>query len=492
MTAAIIAATTFVIGGVTVLALHSYLVSQLDNDLRAASHRSLSSAGVIPPAPKGRPTTPDKTAQGKTAPTTQDDVFVGSPGQAADTAVAIITRGKVVGEGYIDESGTRQNLSARDQSIMRAVPTNGKPYTRDLGSDLGSYRLVSSTIRSDTILITGLPLAPMQSTIDQLMIVIGGVTLAGVLVAASAAAATIRRALRPLHRVAETAAAVSELTLDRGDVPVSVRVRPKDIVSGSEVGRVGSALNQLLNHVGAALDTRQAADEKIRRFAADASHELRTPLATVRAYAELSRREFPAAPADLRRNIDRIESETIRMTELVDDLLLLARLDTERELVHINVDLSEILVDAVRDARAIRPENVWQIEMDEEPVVIDGDPDRLKQVAANLLSNARIHVPAGTTVRSALHRADDGVTILDISDDGPGIDPGLLPLIFERFVRADDSRSRRAGSTGLGLAIVRAIVEAHHGDISVTSVPGDTRFRVRLGIAAPAADRARP
>jgi two-component system OmpR family sensor kinase len=269
-------------------------------------------------------------------------------------------------------------------------------------------------------------------------------------------------------------------------------VRPKDIVSGSEVGRVGSALNQLLNHVGAALDTRQAADEKIRRFAADASHELRTPLATVRAYAELSRREFPAAPADLRRNIDRIESEAIRMTELVDDLLLLARLDTERELVHTDVDLSEILVDAVRDARAIRPENVWQIEMDEEPVVIDGDPDRLKQVAANLLSNARIHVPAGTTVRSALHRADDGVTILDISDDGPGIDPGLLPLIFERFVRADDSRSRRAGSTGLGLAIVRAIVEAHHGDISVTSVPGDTRFRVRLGIAAPAADRARP
>lgn len=475
ITSAIIAATIIVIGGATVLALHSYLLSQLDNDLRAASHRSLSSAGITPPAPTQRPAT--------TSPRPLGDVFVGSPGQAANTAVAIIVKGKVVVEGYIDENGTQQNLSAHDQSVLRAVPSDGKPYTRDLGSSLGSYRVVSATIRPGTVHVTGLPLAPMQATIDQLIIVFGGITLAGLLVAAGAATTTIRRALQPLQRVAATAAAVTELTLDKGEVPLSVRVTPKDIVSGSEVGRVGSALNQLLNHVGAALDARQAADEKIRRFVADASHELRTPLATVRAYAELSRREYSTAPADLRRNIDRIESETIRMTALVDDLLLLARIDTEPELEHSEVDLSEIVADAVRDARAIRPENRWLIDMDEEPVVVDGDHDRLRQVVVNLLTNARIHTPAGTTVTASLHRLDEGELSFEITDDGPGIDPQLLPSIFERFVRADDSRSRRAGSTGLGLAIVRAIVEAHHGEVSVTSETGRTSFRVRLGIA---------
>ena len=273
--------------------------------------------------------------------------------------------------------------------------------------------------------------------------------------------------------------------MDKGDVPLSVRVTSKDIVSGSEVGRVGSALNQLLDHVGAALAARQAADEKIRRFVADASHELRTPLATVRAYAELSRGEYSSAPAGLQRNVDRIESETIRMSGLVDDLLLLARLDIEPEPQNDEVDLSEILVDAVRDAHTMAPGHVWHMDMDEEPVIVAGDSEQLRQVVVNLLANARTHTPSGTTVSATLRQTDDGQTSLEIADDGPGIDAGLLPFIFERFVRADDSRSRRTGSTGLGLAIVEAIVQAHHGQISVTSVPGSTRFLVRLGRRLP-------
>lgn len=178
--------------------------------------------------------------------------------------------------------------------------------------------------------------------------------------------------------------------------------------------------------------------------------------------------------------MNRVESETARMTRLVEDMLLLARLDDGRPLEREPVDLSRLVVDAVSDAHAAGPDHVWSLELPEEPVVVDGDEARLHQVLGNLLANARVHTPAGTTVVTALAVGADGGAVLTVTDDGPGIPPSLQPEIFERFARGDSSRSRRGGSTGLGLAIVAAVVKAHSGTIEVDSAPGRTEFVVRL------------
>jgi len=180
--------------------------------------------------------------------------------------------------------------------------------------------------------------------------------------------------------------------------------------------------------------------------------------------------------------IGRIESESVRMTELVEDLLLLARLDEGRELAARPVDLGRVVVEAVGDAQAAGPEHDWEVRLPDAATVVTGDEPRLRQVVTNLLANARVHTPEGTSVVAMLERDGDDV-VLAVEDDGPGIPPDLVGSLFERFARGDSSRSRRAGSTGLGLAIVRAVVEAHHGEVSVTSEPGATRFTVRLPVA---------
>ena len=225
---------------------------------------------------------------------------------------------------------------------------------------------------------------------------------------------------------------------------------------------------------------REAAETKVRTFVADASHELRTPLATIRAYAELSQRTYDDASPGLRRNVDRIESEAVRMTSLVEDLLLLARLDSEPESDVRDVDLSAMVTEAVMDAHLAGPDHTWRMEMSEDPVVVKADARQLRQVVVNLLANARVHTPPGTTVVTSLRRVAGDQVELVVADDGPGIPAELQPALFERFVRGDVSRSRTAGSTGLGLAIVHAVAEAHGGSVSVESAPGRTAFRVTL------------
>jgi two-component system OmpR family sensor kinase len=262
-----------------------------------------------------------------------------------------------------------------------------------------------------------------------------------------------------------------------------------DTDPNTEVGQVGAALNRMLGHIGAALSARQASETRVRQFVADASHELRTPLAAIRGYAELTRRSGDDVPPNVAHAIRRVESESARMTLLVNDLLLLARLDSGRPLDSEQVDLSRLVVDAVSDAHIAGPRHAWRLALPPDPVVITGDTQRLHQVLANLLSNARTHTPPGTTVTTGL-ATQNGHVVLTVADDGPGIPPEVLPEAFERFARADTSRSRSAGSTGLGLAIVAAVVAAHDGSVGVTSVPGDTVFTVRLprhslGTAAP-------
>jgi two-component system OmpR family sensor kinase len=227
---------------------------------------------------------------------------------------------------------------------------------------------------------------------------------------------------------------------------------------------------------------------QVRQFVADASHELRTPLAAIRGYAELSRRSRRPVPEEVGHVLRRVESEAQRMTALVEDLLLLARLDAGRPLAHDPVDLTMLVVDAVSDAHAAGPRHDWQLDLPEEPVQVIGDPARLHQVLANLLANARTHTPEGTTVTVGVNTTADDA-LIRVTDTGPGIPAELQPHIFERFARGDSSRSRAAGSTGLGLSIVDAVVTAHGGKVSVDSVPGRTEFTVRLplGVLRPPA-----
>jgi two-component system OmpR family sensor kinase len=238
----------------------------------------------------------------------------------------------------------------------------------------------------------------------------------------------------------------------------------------------------MLGHVEDALVSRQLSEDRVRQFVADASHELRTPLASIRGYSELTRRGGHRLPEDVTRALGRIESESVRMTSLVEDLLLLARLDAGRELVLSEVDLVPLAVDAVADAHAASPDHEWSLDAPENPVIVAGDGGRLHQVLANLLANARVHTPAGTKVRVGL-TTEDRFAVLTVQDDGPGISADLQSVLFERFARGDGSRARKTGSTGLGLAIVAAVVEGHGGTVSVESAPGRTEFTVRLPLA---------
>ena len=309
------------------------------------------------------------------------------------------------------------------------------------------------------------------------------VTLGALLLAAVVGTLVVRVALRPLGRVAATATRVSELQLAKGEVALAERVDEQDTDPGTEVGQVGSALNRMLGHIEGALVARQQSEDKVRQFVADASHELRTPLASIRGYSELTRRGDYELPEDVVRALGRIESESVRMTSLVEDLLLLARLDAGRELVLGDVDLVPLVVDAVGDAHAASPDHEWSLDAPETAIVVSGDRGRLHQIVANLLANARVHTPDGTAIQTALS-VDGTFAVLTVQDDGPGIPAELQPVLFERFARGDGSRSRATGSTGLGLAIVAAVVEAHHGTVQVESSPGMTRFTVRLPLTS--------
>ncbi|HKC26530.1 MAG TPA: HAMP domain-containing sensor histidine kinase [Jatrophihabitans sp.] len=246
------------------------------------------------------------------------------------------------------------------------------------------------------------------------------------------------------------------------------------------MGALSTAFNRMLEHVETSLRRRQASEDRLRRFIADASHELRTPVAVVRAHAELATRTSKSLPPEVERSLSRIAAESERMGHLVDDLLLLARLDSGRPLARDDVDVTRVVLDAVSDAKVAAPDHHWRLDLPAEPVTAIADENALHQVLANLLGNARIHTPAGTTVLAAARSLPGGDVEIAVSDDGPGIPAAMQADVFDRFVRADDTRSASSGSSGLGLAIVDAIVRGLGGRIDVHSVPGDTRFTIRL------------
>ena len=394
---------------------------------------------------------------------------------------AVVSHGKTVDAGYLTSSGARAALSPEAQVQLARIAGSRKPVTMDLDG-LGRYRVIAAPSRSGgDVIVTGLSMSNVDATMMRMLIILGIVTAIALGAATSAGVVIIRRALAPLRRVAQTASEVVDLPLDRGEVELPVRVAESDANPSTEVGQLGSALNRMLDHIAAALSTRQASETRVRQFVADASHELRTPLAAIRGYTELAQRmtksdEDPDAVAHA---LSRVASETVRITGLVEDLLLLARLDSGRPLEREPVDLSSLAVDAVSDAHIAGPDHQWELDLPDEPVVVTGDAARLHQVMTNLLANARVHTGAGTVVTTRLITEPAHIA-LQVIDNGPGIPAELQSEVFERFARGDSSRSRKGGSTGLGLAIVSAVVKAHDGKITVDSSPGHTEFTVRL------------
>jgi two-component system OmpR family sensor kinase len=470
---ALLAAVSFVVGAVSVLALNDSLVGKLDDTVTSASNRFQNFAeGPGPGGDSGRPGAP----LAGLAPGT----VVGS--NIGGSVVALVLGDQLETTDATDAQLQTTALTTAQNARLAALTQTGTPTTIDLGGDLGEYRFVATdTVTGERVLI-GMSLAEVHSTVDQVLIVIAIVTLAGLIAAFAVGTAIVRVALRPLERVVATASRVSELPLDRGEVALAVRVPDEDSDPRTEVGQVGAAINRMLGHISSALTAREASEKKVRTFVADASHELRTPLASIRGYSELTRRGGHELPDDVVHALARVESESVRMTSLVEDLLLLARLDDGRSLESAPVDLSQLLTDAVSDAYAAGPDHEWALELPERPVLVAGDAARLHQVVANLLANARVHTPAATIVVASVV-VDQGSAKVRIADDGPGIDDRVRDTVFERFARGDSSRSRVAGSTGLGLAIVAAIVEAHGGTVGVESEPGNTVFTVSLPLA---------
>ena len=399
---------------------------------------------------------------------------------------------------YIDKNGHYAAISKEDCRLLLSQATEDHPVTVHL-HHLGSYRVVATRDEtSGSTVITGLSLEGDKALIRTQLLIELAVALAG--------RTMVRSSLAPLERVARTAQRVASQPLERGEVSIEDRVEKADLDSSAEVGQVGGALNTLLGHVESALGARQRSETQVRQFVADASHELRTPLASIRGYTELIRREGADAdlPEEATYALERVHSESVRMTALVEDLLLLARLDAGRELRREEVDLVGLLVDTVADARAAGPDHDWQLDLAvleppadatpeeaedflPEPPLVIGDEARLRQVVVNLLANARVHTPAGSHVTTTLAREGDTL-IVRIHDDGPGIAPDVRDRLFERFARGDSSRERRTGSTGLGMSIALAIVQSHGGSIDVDSstAPEDhgTTFSVRLPAAA--------
>jgi two-component system, OmpR family, sensor kinase len=513
---ALLAIACATVGVVTYLAAQNALSSELNNQLNTATNLAYNcwehqlNAGRNDDDGSNDP---DAGPSGGSNSPFSQAISDNCPGLGEHTFVAVNYHGYWHSALVGDESF---KLTAADKASLDSVPASqahptdspGDGHapptpnsTRYLSGTQGTYLLtaINDPDGDGSVYITGLPLAAEHDQLRDIAIaeaIVFGAVLpfAGVL-----GMLWVRFSLRPLRRVATTAAQVADLPLESGVVSLPAGVPDTD--PDTETGQVGLAFNRMLGHVETALRKRAASESRLRRFAADASHELRTPLAAIRGYAELALRHPGASPDEVTHALGRVLSESTRMSVLVDDLLLLARLDAGRPLSSEPVDMTRLAIEATSDARVARPGHRWMLELPDDSVLARGDEHRLHQVLANLLSNAGRHTPDGTTVTvgvsDSLPDGEPGAgaesaargllppgprLVLTVTDNGPGIPADLLPDLFERFTRADTSRSHatNASSTGLGLAIVDAVVGAHHGAVLVTSRPGMTRFTIVL------------
>lgn len=487
-----------IIGVSSYITIKSSLTAQIDGRLDEASHRSMmtgkdaanngNAMGGVAPSDAASPTASPSADPGATN-ATQNGIGpicgapsgkgpLDAPGQSSGTLILCSDSSDNVFSGYLDTEGSTQKLSDADIQTLRKVPNETE--AQEVSLEAGSYLVESHQNAAGQVILTGVPLADTHRTLGVLVAVMTGGSLVVMGIAGFLGSWIIRRTMKPLERVSGVAANVAELDLETGDLTGTERVEARDANPGTEVGAVGYALNQLLDNVNSALTARQKTEDQMRVFIADASHELRTPLAAIKGYSDLLR-WTENLTENGEQSVSRIDSQTERMSRLVEDLLLLARLDEGRKTVMESVDLTELLLENVSDLQVAAPDHVWELNLPDEPIEVIGDRSQIQQVILNLLSNARKHTDVGTRVIAGLQlSANNKEAVITIEDNGQGIDPEFIDKIFDRFSRADKARSGSDGTTGLGLPIVKAIVEAHGGSIDVTSRPGRTEFAVRL------------
>ncbi|SBT50682.1 two-component system, OmpR family, sensor kinase [Micromonospora narathiwatensis] len=480
---ALVAAALIVISSLTAYFLHSYLVNRVDDDLNAYLNR------VEKPA--------DETAQNNILPS--DYMVAYASGTSGRVNVVWDKR-----LAWDDLPGSLKQFPWYQQHAGQGA------FTTDAADKHLRWRVVIKQVDSDSFIAVGQHITGVDQAVKQLVwidLLVGGAVL---IIVASVGAGIVRTSLKPLVEIERTAAAIAGGDLSRRvPDPEEGRACPT-----SELGRLSRALNAMLAQIEAAFTARAASEaaarsaevsardaaasalaseararrseERMRQFIADASHELRTPLTTIRGFAELYRQGAARQPEETAGLLRRIEDEAARMGLLVEDLLLLARMDRERPITLAPVELPVLASDAVQAARAVDPER--RIELDIEPgagpLVVLGDDARLRQVIGNLMTNALTHTPPDASVTLRLRVEPGNLAVVEVADTGPGLTPEQAERVFERFYRVDAARTRRAGgpiSTGLGLAIVAALVAAHHGTVEVAETPGGgATFRVRL------------
>jgi two-component system, OmpR family, sensor kinase len=462
------------LAAVTYAEQHSFLYGRIDQELRGAGpalSRALDTAGFMPAERNGSSNLGDEenraSRRGPGGPGGPNlNLPPGTYGQRRDAS------GKVLGHVLI----TYGQTAPASPQIPAKVPI-GKLFTvGSVGSSGLRYRAFASHDPEDSgVTIVAVPLREVDQTLSRLLLV-EALVIAGVLLALGVSAFfVVRLGLRPLDRMEVTAGQIAAGQLSRRVSPATPR---------TEVGRLGLALNAMLDRLEQAFAQRKASEERLRQFLADASHELRTPLASIRGYAELFRMGATRDEAETQTAMRRIEDESQRMGVLVEDLLTLARLDETPELSRAPVDLAVLARDAVEDAHAIAPQRPIDLHAPD-PAIISGDSHRLRQVLANLLLNALVHTPDGTPVEVSLEQDEQSVTVA-VRDHGPGLPDASPQLLFDRFWRAEGGRERGRAGAGLGLSIVGTVVDAHGGRVSAENADGGgALFTVLLPKAPP-------
>jgi two-component system OmpR family sensor kinase len=436
------------------ISLQTFLIGQLDDQLRGGVNEAADALGYGP------------AVQHPTFPVGTVVILLNPDGSVSNVSVV----------GYVNSSSV--------STVAPVLPRSFSPTRLDYpvdpftvsGSDGSTqFRMTywsEGRFRGQTVVLA-IPLTGIQSTLKGLLLSQALISAGVVAITALLAFVIIHLGLRPLQRMGATAGQIAAGDLSRRVEPATAK---------TEIGRLGLALNVMLSQIEAAFAQSKASEQRLRRFIADASHELRTPLTSIRGYSEMLRRGAAESPADSELARRRIEEESVRMTALVDDMLLIARLDQGRPLESKPVNLQAIARDAVDDARAVAPQRDISLHA-ESAIVVTGDDTRLRQVVGNLVRNALVHTPPASPIEVSV-TSEDSVARMSVADHGPGLGPDDTERIFEPFYRADPSRSRDSGGAGLGLSIVSAVVAAHGGNVKVKETSGGgATFEVELPLA---------
>ena len=446
-----------VTGVIAVTVVRNRLVDRLDRDLRATS----GSVANLVTADQLRVLSRNPNLGTNSIAT----IVVGEDGRR----VATIPAGTPEGRLPLPDL---TNFTAADLEARR-----GRPFTRSaMGGSTVQYRVLVSRLDADNTLVVASPLTDVRDTAGLLALILLVSIVAALAVLSALIWSLTRAAIKPIDDMIDVAGAIGS-----GDMSARIDVR----TTNAEVALLSNALNDMLSQLAGAFAERERSEARLRRFVGDASHELRTPLTTIQGWADLYQAGGSADPVTTDRAMDRIGHEAERMSQLVEDLLVLARLDQHRRVAAEPVDLRTVAAESVEDLRATQPQRRITTTLPEHPVVVTGDEAQLRQVVANLLANVRTHTDADAQVRVDL-TLRHGDAVLTIADDGPGLSDDDAARVFDRFFRPEGSRSRTSGGSGLGLAIVRSVVEAHGGSVDLETAPGaGAAFTIRLPLAVP-------